>query len=217
MCPECGGLTYLRYPWLTLGDEGFGKLFPCYSCASKRPSPRTQGVPGKLAESTFANFDLSLNPTMKAAMVRCIDVAEGRAWCALLAGKVGTGKSHLGAAALNASVHPKPGMFWTWTDLVLWMRQQAFDERGPQRPEVEVVGYYQCTPALLVIDDVGAEKATEWTGQTLYAIVNARYEAQLPTILTTNFVASLDERIMSRMFEGAYAGTGQDVRRLGRK
>lgn len=39
---------------------------------------------------------------------------------------------------------------------------------------------------VVVLDDLGREKVSDWTGETLYALVNHRYEAMLPTIVTTN-------------------------------
>lgn len=41
-------------------------------------------------------------------------------------------------------------------------------------------------PALLVLDDLGRERISEWTGELLYVVVNDRYEAGLPTIATSN-------------------------------
>ena len=38
-----------------------------------------------------------------------------------------------------------------------------------------------------MIDDLGKERATEWSVTILYRIINDRYEAMLPTIITTNY------------------------------
>lgn len=68
---------------------------------------------------------------------------------------------------------------------------------------------------VLVLDDLGSERATEWAHSQLLGIVNARYESQLPTIYISNYepedlakiVGRFDEvvgkRIVSRMLEGA--------------
>lgn len=40
--------------------------------------------------------------------------------------------------------------------------------------------------ALVVLDDLGREKVSDWTGEIIYALVNARYEALLPTVVTSN-------------------------------
>jgi DNA replication protein DnaC len=42
----------------------------------------------------------------------------------------------------------------------------------------------------VVLDDLGREKVSDWTGETLYVLVNGRYEYLLPTIVTTNLTAA---------------------------
>ena len=213
VCAYCDGAGFFRAE-RPLGDPDFGKAVPCPAC---HPVVNAFGVPDRLRAATFGNFDTSLNPAMIPALSQCRRVASGQVWCAALIGDIGVGKSHLAAAALAVSVHPKPGHFWPLAQLLLWMRQQMFDDRGPKRPEAEVIGFFQSNPGLLVIDDLGAEKPTEWSQQVLYSVLNARYERKLPTILTTNNVLTLDERIISRFNDGAIVCEGQDVRRIDRQ
>ena len=53
---------------------------------------------------------------------------------------------------------------------------------------------------LLFIDDIGAEKMTEWVAETFYLILNYRYNEMLPTIFTSNLSPSeLAERIGDRI------------------
>lgn len=57
---------------------------------------------------------------------------------------------------------------------------------------------------LLIIDDIGSEKITDWVEETLYAIVNKRYEDVLPTIFTSNLspeklTEKYGDRIVSRI------------------
>ncbi len=141
-------------------------------------------------------------------------MATGEAWCAFLIGDPGRGKSHLAAAALRFSSHPKPGLFWNWGSLLKQIRSLCFDDNGPRLSEEEVISRYEKTPAMLVLDDVGAEKQTEWAVQTLYAILNARYESRMPTIVTTNNADAIDQRVLSRYYEGTVVITaGKDMRR----
>jgi DNA replication protein DnaC len=42
---------------------------------------------------------------------------------------------------------------------------------------------------LVVLDDIGRERISEWTGELLYTVVNDRYEFRLPTIATSNLSA----------------------------
>jgi DNA replication protein DnaC len=173
--------------------------------------PDAYGVPERLSEASFDNFDLRLNPSMKLAVERCRAVAEGHEWCALLVGDYGVGKSHLAVAALRASRHPKPGQFWPTAALLLHIRKRTIHD---DVPEGDVLLPLQTMPALLVLDDMGAEKLTEWANQTLYGVLNARYEARLPTIVTTNTPEAIDERILDRYWSGRVPCTGQSVRRL---
>ena len=57
---------------------------------------------------------------------------------------------------------------------------------------------------LLHIDDLGAERRTEWVLEQLYSIVNTRYEEQRATLVTSNLdhealTAQVGERIVSRL------------------
>jgi DNA replication protein DnaC len=45
-----------------------------------------------------------------------------------------------------------------------------------------------CSVPLLMVDDLGVQKASEWVEERLYEIVDTRYEAMLPTVFTTNTV-----------------------------
>jgi DNA replication protein DnaC len=52
---------------------------------------------------------------------------------------------------------------------------------------------------LVLLDDFGAENNTDWVIETIYMIINARYEANLPTLITSNCPpAELTDRIGSR-------------------
>jgi DNA replication protein DnaC len=66
------------------------------------------------------------------------------------------------------------------------------------------------TVPVLVIDDLGQEKKSEWTNQILYQVINYRYEHMSPIIITTNFTQDelanyLGEAKASRLYEVSYA------------
>lgn len=72
----------------------------------------------------------------------------------------------------------------------------------------------------LVLDDLGASRGTDWERERLYVLINHRYEAQKPTIVTTNvgireLAESLGERTISRLTElaGVVVADGSDLRR----
>jgi DNA replication protein DnaC len=75
---------------------------------------------------------------------------------------------------------------------------------------------------LLVLDDIGAEKPSEWVEERLYCIVNERYENALPVIVTSNLTPAqlgdrVGARITSRLVEMCDVhGLGGRDRRMGR-
>jgi DNA replication protein DnaC len=104
----------------------------------------------------------------------------------MINGPVGTGKTHrayLAAAEWCASTGtlPRPGnvMFLRVTDLLDALRPQD---------DVALIRVRDCQTAdLLVLDDLGAEKPSEWAAERLYMIVDHRYVNCLPLIVTTNY------------------------------
>jgi DNA replication protein DnaC len=52
---------------------------------------------------------------------------------------------------------------------------------------------------LLVLDDLGAERLTDWVEETMNVIVNSRYNARLPTIFTSNYEDVQDREDMNSL------------------
>ena len=110
-----------------------------------------------------------------------------------IAGPAGTGKTHIAAAIANQLIHQgKPVICMTMIDLLERIRR-TFSRDGVD--ESTVLSLYKTVP-LLIIDDIGKEPPTEWAISTVYNIINGRYEAYLPTIVTTNYD---DKALVGRM------------------
>ncbi|MFJ8980174.1 ATP-binding protein [Streptomyces sp. NPDC102282] len=118
----------------------------------------------------------------------------------LMAGVVGAGKTHQAYGAVRLLVKGGVGVRWratTAADLYADLRPRpgVDSERG-----LAVVS--RCP--LLIIDDLGAAKASEWTEETTYRLINRRYNYELPTLITTNLRISdlrahLGDRVASRL------------------
>lgn len=107
-----------------------------------------------------------------------------------ITGPKGTGKTHLAAAIANQLMREGTGVIcMTMIDLLDRIKETYAQRRQWEASEGDVLNTYKEVP-LLIIDDMGKEPPTEWAVSKIYAIINARYEAYLPTIVTTNYTDS---------------------------
>ncbi|MEE4543671.1 ATP-binding protein [Streptomyces sp. V4-01] len=118
----------------------------------------------------------------------------------LMAGVVGAGKTHQAYGALRALVGAGVGVRWratTAADLYAELRPRVGADTERELAAVSRV-------PLLILDDLGAAKASEWTEEITYRLVNRRYNHLLPTLITTNLRISdlrtyVGDRVASRL------------------
>ncbi|MGI1659614.1 MAG: ATP-binding protein [Desulfitobacterium sp.] len=104
----------------------------------------------------------------------------------MLSGPYGSGKTHLaGALTIDLINKGVPVIFGTLISLLGKIRQ-TYSHNWTQEDELAILETYS-TVDLLIIDDLGKERASEWSLEKLFSIVNARYENNLPIIITTNY------------------------------
>lgn len=139
---------------------------------------------------------------------------EGRGL--LFYGTVGTGKSFMSGCIANALIDKDYPVYMTSFTEIVNILQSRFE--GKQE-YIESFNKY----ALLIIDDLEAERDTEFVQEQVYNVINSRYRAGLPLIITTNL--TLDElktpdsirksRIYDRLLEMCFPieMTGKSQRR----
>lgn len=125
-------------------------------------------------------------------------------------GDVGTGKSYAAGCIANALI--EKGVSVLVTSLVKLIEEMsAFDKNGHSE-DVDRIMKQLCSVRLLILDELGAERYTKWTMEKIYQIIDARYNADLPVIVTTNLTLNelkgeqgMDKkRVYSRILEKCY-------------
>lgn len=169
------------------------------------------GVPARLADASLDSYkpgcmeqQQALQKCRSFAAQGLDNVAAGKGL--FLQGPVGTGKSHLSVATLRAMVEANPERFGraqsvsgfvdepvyegyycsmvSVVDLLDRLRESYRRER--RRAYTRELEYRCRNDAVLIMDDIGAEKPTEWVEEQLYALIDVRYRMQRSTFFTTN-------------------------------
>ena len=177
VCPECGGsgFTLLVVPF---GHQDFGQAHPC-RCVLKAVLERYLN---HLPPLTFEGFEA--NAVNCVAYGAALAMAEGRherPWL-ILAGQPGVGKTHLAVAVLRVRAEAgQMGRFEVVPDMLAWLRAGIGQEISA---EERLESLKRCP--LLVLDDLGKEKGTEWAEQIIYQLLDYRYRYRLDTVVTIN-------------------------------
>lgn len=127
----------------------------------------------------------------------------------VLLGPVGSGKSYQAWGAWRALAEARPAL-----ELVAWRVSQLLERLRAAEPEERAVILRACHDAdLLLLEDLGVAKPTEWVQEQLLEIVDERYVRCLPILATTNLLpneeldARIGERAASRLHEmGRFVG-----------
>jgi len=155
---------------------------------------------------TFGQFNLRKRENLPASDQRTLEEAfksaqafadDPQGWI-IFAGTYGCGKTHLAAAIANyRASQGYPVMFVVVPDLLDHLRatfspssSTSYDRRFEE---------IRTTP-LLILDDLGTQNMTPWVREKLYQLFNYRYNANLPTVITSSDeFDDMDPRLRSRM------------------
>ncbi len=152
-------------------------------------------IPPRYARCDLSNFVTYPNEKLQLTLTRARKFAETfpavtKGLC--LIGPPGIGKTHIAVGVLRQSIQRTGvrGLFYDVRELLKMIR-------STYNPVVRTAEMDILRPVmdaeLLVLDDLGAEKPSEWVEETMNLIVNTRYNERRPTIFTTNYEDTPDD------------------------
>jgi len=194
-CPICRGTKFI-HPLLASGEPDYSRLIPC-GCArkeiDKKKTARLQTISnlGSLSKLTFDNLlpggrnsDVVSQRLFQIALDEVRKFAENPQGWLVLAGPVGSGKTHLACAVANLRISEgHPAVYMTAAELLDHLRA-AF---SPSR-EVEYDELFEQIKdiPLLILDNLNYSATTAWSKGKLDQLLEHRFNGRLPTLITTS-------------------------------
>jgi DNA replication protein DnaC len=208
VCPRCRGTGFLRFD-VPVGDPNFGKLEVC-GCRTREIAAgraarfRELSHLGPLLSKRFETFhpEKGASAYSRDALTTALRIAREYAanpgnWL-VLTGPSASGKTHLAAAITNELHDRQEGALWVFVPDFLDHLRTTFNPQSEVTYD-DLFNTVRDAP-VLVLDDLGAHSSSPWAEEKLYQILAHRYDARLPTVITTaKLLDSFDGRIRSRL------------------
>lgn len=188
-CEPCGSQRYVRHH-LPVDHADFGRAVPCPSCLAphlvQQRLDRLFGeLPPAFRDLTLDSCELFLrrrpDVTPRDVVRRLRQWQQTDSWL-WLQGPVGLAKTSLAVALMRAEIEAgRTGVYRTVPRLLARLKQ-SFD--GGDSLEA-LLGELMEVDVLL-LDDLGKEKNTDWSREVLFSLVNERYLRRKRTLVTSN-------------------------------
>lgn len=191
-CPRC----YRQRLW----DSAYKKDLIKTKCSPRIAVDVNNNYPDTLENASAVALKIQENKSKGVGAFLCGPVGSGKTVTAFY---IMMELARLDYVNNNILFHGNELVFATMNDILMAIRN-SFSPTAEVK-EKDVVSLYSDAKVLLV-DDFGLDKVTDWSFQMIYAIINHRYENLLPTIFTSNLTLEeiaeklCDDRIPSRVF-----------------
>jgi DNA replication protein DnaC len=170
------------------------KTCQCVQARKRENLIRRANIPPRYEHTILDNFEPNYsgaNPSLSKALIFARRFAEGypigtKGQGLLIAGSVGTGKTHLSIGIMRVLME-QYGVRCAFYDHHALMKEIQATYKADQGPSEDAILQPVLDTEVVVIDDLGIMKFSEWTANTLSLILSKRYNDKLTTILTTNY------------------------------
>ncbi len=166
---------------------------------ARRDRLRTlSGIGSRFAGALLTDLDWQGNEPARTAAMQALSTRSG--W---FFGQVGAGKTHIAAAIIADAINHDREAILISGLMMLSRIKSSYDDAGLVKPEcVDVIGRLSKAP-VLALDDLGKERFTSWAAEQFMLLIDARYRAKLPLLVTSNFAP--------RELERHWAANGMDA------
>ncbi|HXT70869.1 MAG TPA: ATP-binding protein [Vicinamibacterales bacterium] len=191
-CARCDGTG-----WQSIERDGIRRVqrCACWSDQIKADLIRSAKIPAQYNGRTLEALTIYPNEKFENTVRKARKWADEfpavrRGFC--IVGPPGIGKTHIAVAVLRRLILEKQirGLYYDTRDLLKLIRSTY--SAVTKTAEMDVLRPVM-TAEVLLLDDLGAERPTEWVEETMNLIVNSRYNERRPTIFTTNYIDDVDD------------------------
>ena len=208
-CVGCGGYpckknfnqgTQCRITSSTDGRIGF-EYRPCkyFKDATNR---RLAKIPPMYADKTFTDYKIDAGNAGATQAAKTLQNLY-------IFGNPGTGKTFLAAIMGNEFLKQGKSVIFVDTPTLLDQMKSTFDSSSESTLENLMLKLAKVD--VLILDDLGTETPTQWAVERLYLVINARYNAQKPLIVTSNYDLQQAAERLNNPVNGERGVTGSRI------